>query len=80
MFTWLRTSSKWVQISIVLLAAWAPYLLVINNHPILGTFVFIVLAGLFLIARPIQFGAVAPQSVMPPEPDSHENDLLPPPQ
>jgi len=77
---WLRASPKWMQIGIVLLAAWVPYFLVINNHPILGTFVLIVLAGLFLIAQPIRFGAIAPELEKPPESDSHENDSLPPPQ
>lgn len=74
MFAWLRASSKWVQIAIVLLAAWVPYLLVINDHPILGTFVLILLAGLFLIAQPIRRGPAAPA------PQSQEHDLDPPPQ
>lgn len=54
MIAWLRASSKWVQIVIVLLAAWLPYALVVSNHPIVGTFVFIGLTGLFLIAQPLR--------------------------
>lgn len=54
MITWLRASSKWLQIAIVLLAAWLPFALAITNHAILSTVAFIGLTWLFLIAQPLR--------------------------
>uniref|UniRef100_UPI0039F6DEA8 hypothetical protein n=1 Tax=Sulfuriferula sp. GW6 TaxID=3345112 RepID=UPI0039F6DEA8 len=54
MIAWLRASPKWLQVLIVLLAAWVPFTLAITNHPILSTVAFIGLTWLFLIAQPLR--------------------------
>ena len=67
MITWLRASPKWLQITIVLLAAWVPFALAITNHSILSTVAFIGLTWLFLIAQPLRLRGPAS-----PAPDENE--------